>query len=129
MKDRVHTKTANVPEICQAGLSLFLKHIIRPPIRDHVIAAILKQIQFERDGYSINQSSVKGCVEVLRNLWVDDANNITVYQHYLEPTFLRESEAFYKTEGLKLLDSCDAPEFLARVSLFLSLVRNCLLSP
>lgn len=116
IKDRVHTKTANVPEISQAGLTLFLKHIIRPPIRDHVIAAILNQIQFERDGYSINQSSVKGCVDVLRSLWVDEASNITVYQHYLEPAFLRESEAFYKAEGQKLLESCDAPEFLARVN-------------
>lgn len=59
---------------------------------------------------------MKGCVDVLRSLWVDEASNITVYQHYLEPAFLRESEAFYKAEGQKLLESCDAPEFLVRVS-------------
>ncbi|KAF9468103.1 Cullin [Collybia nuda] len=113
--DRVHTKTANVPEIFPAGLALFIKHIIRPPIRDHIITAILNQIRFERDGYTINQSSVKGCVDVLKSLWVDEASNMTVYQQYLEPAFLRESEIFYKAEGLKLLESCDAPDFLIRV--------------
>jgi cullin 3 len=115
MQDRVHTKTANVPEIWEAGLTLYLKHIIRPPIRDHIITAILNQIQFERDGHSINRSPVKGCVDVLISLEVDEVGT-TVYKQYLEPAFLQESQAFYKAEGLRLLETCDVPEFLSRVS-------------
>lgn len=114
-KDRVHTKTDNVPEIWEAGLHLFLKHIIRPPIQEHIVTAILSQIQFERDGYSINRSPVKGCVDVLTSLDIDESYT-TVYKRDLEPAFLQESETFYKEEGKRLLESCDAPEFLRRVS-------------
>jgi cullin 3 len=113
-KDRVYTKVDNVPEIWDAGLHLFLKHIIRPPIQDHLVKAILKQIQFERDGYGINLSPVKGCVDVFLNLNIDDTG-VTVYKRDLEPAVLRESEAFYRAEGEKLLEFCDAPEFLRRV--------------
>ncbi|KAF5382100.1 hypothetical protein D9615_004330 [Tricholomella constricta] len=112
--DRVHTKSEKVPEICEAGRHLFLKHIIRPPIQQHIVTAILNQVRFERDGYSINRSPVKGCVDVLLSLEVNDGS-ITVYKRDLEPAFLRESEAFYETEGVKLSETCDAPEFLRRV--------------
>ena len=112
-KDRVYTKTDKVPEIWDAGLNLFIMHIIRPPIQDHLVKAILRQIQFERDGYGINRSPVKECVDVFLNLHVGDT--VTVYQRDLEPAILRESEVFYKAEGEKLLEFCDAPEFLSRV--------------
>ncbi|KAG6873948.1 hypothetical protein C0995_008987 [Termitomyces sp. Mi166 len=112
--DRVHTKTEKVPVIEEAGLQLFLKHIIRPPIQQHICTAILNQVRFERDGSSINRSPVKGCVDVLLSLEVDDGS-MTVYKRDLEPAFLKESEAFYKVEGVKLLETCDAPEFLRRV--------------
>jgi len=112
--DRVYSQTAKVPEIWDAGLNLFIKHIIRPPIEDHMISAILTQIQTERDGYVINRSAVKGCVDVLLQL-LDDRDGISVYKRDLEPAVLRESEVFYKREGLHLLETCDAPEYLRRV--------------
>ncbi|KAJ6494801.1 Cullin-domain-containing protein [Mycena vitilis] len=111
--DRVYAKSADVPEIWQAGLNLFLKHIIRPPMKEHLVTAILNQIQFERDGYGINRSAIKGCVDVF--LTLEDANCLTVYKRDLEPALLRESQTFYEAEGLKLLQSCDAPEYLRRV--------------
>ncbi|KAI0925756.1 hypothetical protein AcW1_008104 [Taiwanofungus camphoratus] len=113
--DRVYSKTAHVPEIWDAGLNLFLQLIIRPPIQDHIISAILNQIQTERDGYAINRSAVKGCVDVLLHLY-DESIGISVYKRDLEPAFLRESEAFYKKEGEYLLETCDAPEYLRRVA-------------
>ena len=114
IKDRVYAKSENVPEIWDAGLLLFLKHIIRPPIQHHIMTAILNQVQFERQGYSINRFSVKGCADVLNNLQVDDISK-TVYKRDLEPALLRESDAFYKEEGIRLIESCDASEFLRRV--------------
>ena len=119
----MYTKTDHVPEIWDAGLHLFLKHIIRPPIQDHLVKAILKQIQFDRDGYGINHSPVKGCVDVFLNLDIDDTG-VTVYKRDLEPAILRESEMFYKAEGAKWLEFCDAPEFLRRVSDGLLSLRN-----
>ena len=110
----MYTKTANVPEIWDAGLLLFVKHIIRPPIQDHLIKAVLVQIQTERDGFVINRSVVKECVDVLLDLH-EKADGPTIYKRDLEPAILHESERFYKEEGERLLETCDAPEFLRRV--------------
>lgn len=91
-----------------------MKHIIRPPIQDHVTSAILSLIQIERDGYVISRSVVKECVDVLLHLSVDhDAK--TVYKRDLEPAVLTASETFYSAEGKRLLETCDAPEYLRRV--------------
>jgi len=102
-----------VPEIWDAGLNLFLKHIIRPPIKEHLESAILNLIRVERDGYMISRSSVKGCVQVLLHLSADDG--ISVYKRDLEPALLKESDEFYKAEAETLLKTCDAPEYLRRV--------------
>ncbi|KAH7913225.1 Cullin [Hygrophoropsis aurantiaca] len=112
--DRVYTKANQVPEIYDAGLEIFLQHIICAPIRDHVVSAILGLIQIERDGYVINRSSVKECVDVFLQLNVDNDDK-TVYKRDLEPAVLQASEIFYSAEGQRLLESCDAPEYLQRV--------------
>lgn len=103
-----------MPETWDTGLLIFLEHIIRPPFQGHIIAAILNQIQTEREGFDINRSAVKGCVDVLLSL--EERNgDMTIYKRDLEPEILRESEAFYKAEGEKLLETCGAPEYLQRV--------------
>ncbi|KAF9237673.1 Cullin family-domain-containing protein [Melanogaster broomeanus] len=112
--DRVYTKSNDVPMIWDAGLDLFLKHIIRPPIQDHIISAILTLIQIERDGYVINRSAVKGCVDVLVQLAVDREGK-TVYKRDVEPAVLTASEVFYTAEAERLATTCDAPEYLLRV--------------
>ena len=70
----------------------------------------------ERDGYVINRSAMKQCVDVLLQLASNDDEKNSVYKQDLEPMILRESEAFYETEGERLLETCDAPEYLRRVS-------------
>ncbi|KAA1467488.1 Cullin-domain-containing protein [Dentipellis sp. KUC8613] len=112
--DRAYSKNAQVPEVIEAGRNIFLKRVIRPPIEDRVLSAILSQLRIERNGYMINRSAVTGCVDVLLQL-SDIGDNVSVYKRDLEPLILRESETYYKAEGEKLLDSCDAPEYLRRV--------------
>lgn len=109
----MYTKSADVPETWNAGLSLFLRHIIRSPIKDHVIAAVLNQIEFERDGYVINRSAVKGCVDVLLSLDADAG--VTVYRQLLEPAVIRESERYYEREGKWAVEELDASQYLKRV--------------
>lgn len=118
LQDRVYTKSKGVPEIWDAGLFLFIEHILRSPIEEHIISAILTQIQVERDGYVINRSAVKGCVDVLLQL-TDERADVSVYKRDLEPTILKESEAFYQKEGEYLLETYDASEYLRRVSVLL----------
>lgn len=113
-QDRIHTQSADVPDTWTKGLELFMKHIIRPPIQEHLVNAILDQIQYEREGNVINRSAVKGCVDVFLRL--EPTQHTTVYKQILEPQFLKASERFYNEEARHLLDTCDAPEFLQRVS-------------
>jgi cullin 3 len=87
---------------------------MRAPIRNHLVNAILNQIRFEREGYVINRSAAKGSVEVFSCLDTEDGKS-TLYELHLEPAILAESEAYYKAEGEKLLQLCDAPAFLKRV--------------
>lgn len=84
------------------------------PIKEHIISAVLEEIRTERDGFVINRSAVKGCVDVFLQL-SDGPSGESVYKRDLEPAILRESQVFYKAEGLKLLETCDAPEYLNRV--------------
>ncbi|EIM90785.1 Cullin-domain-containing protein [Stereum hirsutum FP-91666 SS1] len=112
--DRVHTKAANVPEVIPAGQNLFLKHIIRPPIKDHIISAILGLLRIERDGYVINRSAATGCVDVLLQL-SNKNDTLSVYKEDLEPVILKETEGYYRAEGDRLLETCDASECLRRI--------------
>lgn len=121
-QDRVYSKNNQVPEIWESGLYLFIRHILQSPIQEHLISAILTEIHVERDGYVINRSAVKGCVDVLLQLY-EEGENISVYKRDLEPTVLRESELFYTKEAEHLLETCDASEYLRRVSMRLR--RNC----
>ncbi len=114
-KDRVYTISSSVPGTWELGRLLFREHIMRPSIRDHLINAILNQIRFEREGYVINRSAVKGSVEVFTSLCIEDEKT-TLYEEFLEPAILAESRAYYKAEGDRLLQLCDASAFLKRVS-------------
>jgi len=119
-QDRVHTASENVPEITIAGLHLFLDNVLHSkilPVREHVVNALLGQVQVERDGYSINRSAMKECVEVYTTL-INPRNGVKVYYEDLEPSFLNESQRFYAAEAQKLLETCDAPEYLRRASPF-----------
>lgn len=110
-------QTERVPPIWDAGLQLFIDRIIRSPlhaIRHHLLATVLRLIRLERDGYPVNRSSVKGCVDVYRQL-IDQGGNTTVFKKELEPSILQESNTYYKNEGETLLETCDAPEYLRRV--------------
>jgi cullin 3 len=115
-QDRAYSKSAELPEIWDAGYILFWKHIIQPPIDEHIYSAILGQIRMERDGYPINRSAVKECVDVLLVLRVN-GDGPSVYGRDLEPAILCDSELFYKREADSLLESCGAPEYLRRVSI------------
>ena len=96
------------------SLDLFLDRIInKPSIKTQVVTAILNQVQHERDGYGINRSAVKECVDVFLSL--EPSKGVTVYKRDLEPVFLEKSEEFYRKEGEHLATSCDTPEFLRSV--------------
>lgn len=80
-----------------------------------MVTAILDQVRHERAGHTVNRSAIQGCVDVFLRLRVDNIGT-TVYKRDVEPAFLEQSKIFYEEEGRMLVQTCDAPEFLERVS-------------
>jgi cullin 3 len=110
----VYAPAQRLPVIYDAGVLLFYKHIIEPPIEDHLVDAVLDEVRVERDGFAINQSAVRGCVEVLC-LLRGDPRTPSVYLEKLEPPLLDESRKFYEAEGKQKLESSGASEYLTHV--------------
>ena len=108
-------KSAKVLEVVELGRDLFVKHIIRPLIKDHVINAILSLMRIERTGYVINRSAIKNCVDLLLQ-FSDSSYGTTMYRRYLQPLILRQSYVYYSAEARRLLETCDALEYLRWVN-------------
>ena len=97
-------------------MQLYLKQMIASPVKEHIVDAILNQIEMEREGFAINRSAVKSSVEVLFTLEdKSEAGTVSVYTRDIEPAVLKASRAFYVEEGERLLGTCDSPEFLRKV--------------
>ena len=114
-------KSANLLEVVDLGRDLFVKHIIRPPIKEHVINSILSLLHIERDGYVINRSAIMSCADTLSKL-SDGSGGMTVYKQYLEPEILSQTEAYYKTEAGRLLETYNTLEYLRRVNILTLIV-------
>ncbi|KAJ2917406.1 hypothetical protein MD484_g3007, partial [Candolleomyces efflorescens] len=123
--DRTYPDQAHLPSTWGKGVELFLSHIVKSPLKDHLVDAILKQVHCERDGYPINRSAVKGCVDVF--LWLETDQG-TVYKRELEPLFLKESEAFYKNEASKLLNEF-SPTLWQTAPAITQILESTLLTP
>ncbi|KAG5459942.1 MAG: Cullin repeat-like-containing domain protein, partial [Olpidium bornovanus] len=105
--DLYYAKPCNVPQVYELGLDLFRDRIVRlPKLKRHLIYTLLKQIQLERDGEVIDRGVLKSVTHILLQL-LDGAGK-TVYRTDFEEEFLKVSEDFYRVEGQKLVDSCDA---------------------
>lgn len=110
----MYAPAQRLPVVYDAGVLLFHKHIIEPPIEGHLVSAVLDEVRVERDGFAINQSAVRGCVDVLC-LLQGNSRSPTVYLDKLEPPLLRESRKFYAVEGKQKLESYSASEYLTHV--------------
>jgi cullin 3 len=119
----VYTPSVAKPVVYDAGLSLFLKHIVRSknhPIHTHLIATLLSQVQLERDGETITRSTVRECVDILLRLTTPDSEGgRNVYLTDFEPEFLKRSSEFYRLEALEFLETGNASQYLRNVSFFL----------
>lgn len=110
----MYAQKQRLPVIYDAGVLLFRKHIIESPTEGHLIAAVLDEVRVERDGFMINQSAVRGCVQILCLLRKDGWPQ-SVYFEKLAPPLLEETRRFYEDEGKRTLESSSVPEYLAHV--------------
>ncbi|XP_006459375.1 hypothetical protein AGABI2DRAFT_218523 [Agaricus bisporus var. bisporus H97] len=110
--DRIYVEKAKAKKTWELGLQLFIERIIRAPIQNHLVTAVLDQVRYEREGLMVNRSAIQGCVDVFLRL--RDESGTTIFHRDVEPAFLEQSMVFYEAEGKKLVQSCDAPEFLRK---------------
>ncbi|GMK56833.1 hypothetical protein CspeluHIS016_0306730 [Cutaneotrichosporon spelunceum] len=122
--DKAYTQQQGLPAVYEAGLQLFLSHIVRSstyPIHNHLIGTLLAQVQLERDGLTIQRSTVADCVDFLIRL--DNPERLggrSVYSTDFEPEFLRRSSQFYRQEAVAQLANADSSAYLRNVERRLS---------
>ncbi|KAJ1974429.1 hypothetical protein H4R34_004721 [Dimargaris verticillata] len=117
--DRIYCPNAHVPVTYEVGLQLFRDHVIRSnlvPVQTHLLDAVQHNIDTERQGGSINRSTMQAIIRLLTML-PDNLPRIpqTVYQHAFEPSLLQSTTAFYTQQGAEWAKHLGAPDFLRRI--------------
>ncbi|KAI5778569.1 Cullin [Geopyxis carbonaria] len=117
--NRIYCADHKLPTTYATGMGLFRDHILRNPeysIGKALNTVILDQIQMVRDGDIINHGPVRSCVYMLESLYEteDEIESEKVYLTSFEGEFLKASEEFYRQEGARLLQECDASTYLQR---------------
>ncbi|KAL7411333.1 ubiquitin ligase SCF complex subunit Cullin [Mrakia frigida] len=115
--DKTYTPSAKVPLVYDVGLTLFLKRIIRSslhPIHNQLISTLLSQIKLERDGEVINRSAMRDAIDILLSLREKEGGP-SVYDTDFEKVFLSWTGEFYKEEGERLVEDCEAGVYLKKV--------------
>lgn len=112
----MYSVAENVPTVFEVGLKLFVDNVLHSssfPVQEQLVSAILGQVQVERDGFTINKTAIKECVEIY--LQLEGTKTKKLYQLDIEPAFLSDTRKFYANEAQHLLETCDAAEYLRRV--------------
>lgn len=108
------------------GFDLFRDRVVRSDkyaIQSQLISAMLTQIHLERMGEVIDRTAINSAVIMLSELH-DVPTKESVYVVDFESRYLEKSTSFYQIESQKLASSCDAPEFMRRVSSPLSFIHG-----
>ena len=119
--DRVYCEEKRVPKIFPLAMGQFRDYILLYPlegyddlnIADILTNVVLGQIEMERYGDIVDQALIRSCMYMLEGLYETDIEeeDHKLYLTRFEPMFLSASQAFYKAEGQRLLNSVDAGSF------------------
>ncbi|ORX47764.1 Cullin-domain-containing protein [Hesseltinella vesiculosa] len=97
-------------------------------VHHNVIAAVLKLIERQRNGESIETGLIKSVVESFVALGLDqnDAtkSNFAVYQEYFEGPFIAATEVYYKTESEKFISENSVPDYMKKAETRLAEEEN-----
>ncbi|OAD74412.1 Cullin [Phycomyces blakesleeanus NRRL 1555(-)] len=113
-------------------------------VHHNVIGAVLKLIQRQRSGETIENGLIKSIVDSFVSLGLDSSDstksNLDVYREYFETPFVQATEVYYKTESEKFISENSVPDYMkkaearlleeeTRVSLYLHESTNKTLVP
>lgn len=85
--DRYHVQYHQVPKLAVCGTRNF-KKIVFDAVKDEVTAALLKLIQEEREGQTIEGDLIKKCIQIYQQMGMGVPD---VYEGEFEKSFLGES--------------------------------------
>ncbi|XP_032886580.1 cullin-4B [Amblyraja radiata] len=108
--DRTYVlQNSMLPSIWDMGLELFRSHVISDrKVQNKTIDGILLLIERERNGEAIDRSLLRSLLSMLSDL--------QIYQDSFEQRFLEETNRLYGTEGQRLMQEREVPEYLHHVN-------------
>jgi cullin 1 len=99
------------------------KHVER-----HVMTAVLKLIERQRNGETVETGLVKSVVESFVALGLDDADSskstLDVYKDHFERPFVEASEVYYKKESEKFVSENSVTDYMKKAETRLSEEEN-----
>ena len=107
--DRTYVlQNQSVSSIWDLGLDLFRNHIIiNVNVKDRTVDGLLKLIERERNGESVDRSLLKSLLRMLSDL--------QIYTEMFEGKFLKATEDLYNLEGQRLMEDQEVPLYLAHL--------------
>ncbi|XP_069493252.1 cullin-4A [Ambystoma mexicanum] len=108
--DRTYVlQNSMLPSIWDMGLELFRSHVISDKmVQDKTIDGILLLIERERNGETVDRSLLRSLLSMLSDL--------QVYKDCFEQKFFVETNRLYATEGQRLMQEREVPEYLHHVN-------------
>lgn len=107
--DRTYVlQTPNISSIWDMGLELFSKHIIlNTLVQTRVVEGLLMLIEKERQGDKVDRTLLKSLLRMLTDL--------QIYDKAFEQKFLQATERLYASEGQRLMQEMEVPDYLSHV--------------
>ncbi|KAJ8309854.1 hypothetical protein KUTeg_011719 [Tegillarca granosa] len=107
--DRTYVlQTSSIMSIWDMSLDLFRNHIVcHHIVQSRTVDGLLQLIERERNGEAVDRQLLKSLLRMLSDL--------QIYQEAFEKRFLEATDRLYATEGQRLMQERDVPEYLTHV--------------
>ena len=97
-------------------------------VHEQVMAAVLKMVEKQRNGETIEQSQIKNVVDSFVSLGLDESDStkptLDVYRYYFEKPFLKATHGFYELESKQFTSENSVVEYMKKAEARLEEEKN-----